>query len=47
MNYYDTNPSGTAVTSKLRGNFHGDSGEAVSGIWWNSTHGGGFVADKP
>ena len=47
MNYYDTAPSGTAVTSKLRGNFHGDSGEAVSGIWWNSTHGGGFVADKP
>ena len=47
MNYYDTDPSATAVTSKLRGNFHGDSGEAVSGIWWNSTHGGGFVADKP
>ena len=46
MNYQDTSPTATVVTSKLRGNLYGVAAKAVGGIWWNNTHGGGFVAER-
>ena len=46
MNYQDTSPTATAVTSNLRGNLYGVAAKAAGGIWWNNTHGGGFVAER-
>ena len=46
MNYQDTSSTATAVTSNLRGNLYGAAAKAAGGIWWNNTHGGGFVAER-